>query len=817
MDKRLSKILATVLVTAIMLGAFPIIMPAVRALPALPAFWVVPDVSFNTGTTSVGKLFNVTLYAGTASDVYAHNWGVLFDPSQLACITGGYTGDGKSQWFTPHSTSTSGPYIDNTAGEVLGGETLMGSDVVHASSGSVAWLEFQIIAAPGPGDTLSSTIDPNSPDSYFLDTNLHHMLGVSYQAANYSYVSSTPPPSSLSVSIGASSTTIYLGQSVHFASTVNGGYPPYAFQWFLNGSSVSMATLSTWIFTPTTSDTYTVYLNATDSHGTTAKSNVITVIVLPPLTGARIDVDPSEILDLSMGPSSTFYVNVTVANVPELATCQFNLTYDPEVLDWIGFDLYRVQGEYPIINIGGEGPGFVYMSLYYQIPVSAVSSVAVITVHFHVGSYGISPLNLTDTLLLDSVGYPVTHNEFDGIFISIIRDVAVVDVVPDVNWVYQGWTDNINVTVANLGNVSETFDVSAWYDTTLIGTSTVTGLPPNTQTTKTFAWNTSGVPEGNYTITGKASLVPYENYFNTANNVFIDGVVEVVSVIHDVAITDVVPSVTWAYAGWSVGVQVTATNLGNVSEDFDVTAYYDSNAIDTQHVLGLASNDSTVLTFDWDTTGLAEGFYTMSAQASLVPHEFNVSNNIFVDGQVQILTMIRDVAIINVTTSRAWIYQGMPVNITVTAKNVGEVVESFNVFAYCDTTLLGGVPVVDLAPGAEVDEVFTLNTTALIPCNIYTISGQASFVPFELNITNNIFVDGGVKIRLVGDINDDGKVDITDVATASKAFGSSLAHPGNPPRWNPDADITGIDYLVPDGKVDIQDIALISQNFGKHC
>jgi len=55
------------------------------------------------------------------------------------------------------------------------------------------------------------------------------------------------------------------------------------------------------------------------------------------------------------------------------------------------------------------------------------------------------------------------------------------------------------------------------------------------------------------------------------------------------------------------------------------------------------------------------------------------------------------------------------------------------------------------------------------------------------------------------DINNDRKVDIIDIATAAKAFGS---YPGHP-RWEFVADING------DGKVDILDIARIAKNFGK--
>jgi hypothetical protein len=59
---------------------------------------------------------------------------------------------------------------------------------------------------------------------------------------------------------------------------------------------------------------------------------------------------------------------------------------------------------------------------------------------------------------------------------------------------------------------------------------------------------------------------------------------------------------------------------------------------------------------------------------------------------------------------------------------------------------------------------------------------------------------------LVGDLNNDWKVDIRDIAIAAKAYGS---YPGDP-RWNPAADING------DNKVDIKDLATIAKNFGQH-
>jgi parallel beta-helix repeat protein len=62
------------------------------------------------------------------------------------------------------------------------------------------------------------------------------------------------------------------------------------------------------------------------------------------------------------------------------------------------------------------------------------------------------------------------------------------------------------------------------------------------------------------------------------------------------------------------------------------------------------------------------------------------------------------------------------------------------------------------------------------------------------------------------DINHDLKVNMKDIGRSARAFGTV---PGDT-LWNPHADITGPQYLVPDNKVDMRDIGLIARHFGEH-
>jgi len=162
-----------------------------------------------------------------------------------------------------------------------------------------------------------------------------------------------------------------------------------------------------------------------------------------------------------------------------------------------------------------------------------------------------------------------------------------------------------------------------------------------------------------------------------------------------------------------------------------------------------------------------------------------------------------DVAIISVTAS-AEVYVGEIASITVVAKNKGTTVETFNVIAYYND-IIGTKTAYNLLPGAEVTLTFSWNTTGITPGD-YTISAEASVVPGETKTGDNTLTNGIVKVKMLGDINGDGAVDIFDVVVVAAAFGSRPSDP----NWNPKAD------LRPEfGLIDIFDFMIVAAHFGE--
>ena len=88
--------------------------------------------------------------------------------------------------------------------------------------------------------------------------------------------------------------------------------------------------------------------------------------------------------------------------------------------------------------------------------------------------------------------------------------------------------------------------------------------------------------------------------------------------------------------------------------------------------------------------------------------------------------------------------------------------------------------------GQNLTIVFVWKTTGVPYCHNYTMTAVAT-IPADNNPADNVLAGGNVKVRIMGDIDGDGIVDMTDVAMAAAALGS---YPGHP-RWNPDCDING--------------------------
>jgi hypothetical protein len=153
-------------------------------------------------------------------------------------------------------------------------------------------------------------------------------------------------------------------------------------------------------------------------------------------------------------------------------------------------------------------------------------------------------------------------------------------------------------------------------------------------------------------------------------------------------------------------------------------------------------------------------------------------------------------------------YRGWCVYINVTVENDGNMNQTFDVKTYYnDTHLIGIISVVDLPPNQNTTITFVWNTSTVAACNHYTISAEATPVPYETNLANNYLTDGSVKVRYPGDVNNDGTVTMDDIGLIALAYGKAPGHEG----WNPEADINQ------DGVVDLTDLGLAAINFGKGC
>lgn len=179
-----------------------------------------------------------------------------------------------------------------------------------------------------------------------------------------------------------------------------------------------------------------------------------------------------------------------------------------------------------------------------------------------------------------------------------------------------------------------------------------------------------------------------------------------------------------------------------------------------------------------------------------------------------------DVTVASVKVSIHDVYQGWTVPINVTAANVGNATETFNVTLYYNSSLIliGTQTVINLAPNSTIVLKYLWNTADVPVCNTnYTITAEASVVPGETNTLNNVLSEGTVRIRIVGDVNGDGKVDLRDLISVAECLGSVNGQAGGipvhysgKPTYNLYADFNQ------DGKINILDMIILATHLGQH-
>jgi hypothetical protein len=206
-----------------------------------------------------------------------------------------------------------------------------------------------------------------------------------------------------------------------------------------------------------------------------------------------------------------------------------------------------------------------------------------------------------------------------------------------------------------------------------------------------------------------------------------------------------------------------------------------------QNFTVFVDNNSTAYTKWENTTHIFLNFTYTHNQHTIEIHTFNTYLfNISKNGETYVIRMLTNSSV----TSFRFDENLDQINFNVTGLTGTQ--------GYCNVTI----------PKNVFNSTFAILVNGIVTPYIKSENSDYTFIHFKYNHSND-----NIKIlsTVIGDVNGDKKVDINDIATVALSFGSFLGGL----RWNPIADLTGSDYLVPDGKIDILDIALVAKHFGE--
>jgi parallel beta-helix repeat protein len=310
-------------------------------------------------------------------------------------------------------------------------------------------------------------------------------------------VTATLSPPRIEQDFTFSPTAPNISDIITFAATASGGTPPYSFGWKFGDGVEATGEIATHAYT--SQGFFRVTLNVTDDLGYAATTTHYVSVQFGLL--ADFTFNPAQ-----PGPYSFSFTATATGGTPpysfawdfgdEITGTGPTVTHTFSSSDFTAWNTTRTLGT----NIlGGPFIGGNYYS-DYQGTDSDLDGI------------GDTPYKISEDANRDQLPIvpPVSLT---------VHDVAIIGLTVQPASVRMGGTVAITVAYSNRGTVAESFDITVFYDQTIIGVRPVTNMPASAQGTMIVTWNTGGVPDGSYVIRAVASSVPDEA--NTGNNEFL--------------------------------------------------------------------------------------------------------------------------------------------------------------------------------------------------------------------------------------------------------------------------------------------------------
>ena len=769
--------------------------------PTTNTMFITPAaLNFYTNTTSVGTMFNVTVWVTTTVDTYDWQVKMFFNPSQITASQAGYTDGATSAFFKGHTTVPITPIIDNSAGYVLHGESLIGTtDAIPPGNGSLMWVEFQIIATPPTGGTLSSVVDINNTET-FLQGPVGNQIPTANYDATYTYqsASSPPPPSSqaivtISPSVLSFNTdTTFVGDEFNVTVSVMCNVSSFAWGVQMLFDHTQINVINTGLTDVVTSQFFAGH----------------TTVTVPPVIDntAGVLMETESLLSGDSRPAgvgSLFWVEFEIVAVPSPGGTLSS------VLNINNAETLLIDPTLASIHTIGVNADYTFQS-------TSTTGIQ--------GAFGFIPSVLSFDTSTTSVGDTFNVTVWTNCSVSTFAwEVKIYFNQLQINVVQAGYSDlstsqffSGHATSPVVPFIDNTNGVFMFGESLLDGDSKTTGggtlfwvefqivaSPPPGGTLSSLLNITN--PD-TFLLDPGLSEIPVTT-FNAAYSY-----TSTVSAVHDVAVTNVTATPASVTAGQPVYVNVTAANEGTAFENFTVVCQYDSSVIGSDAV-ALAPGSNAILSFIWNTASVPTGVYTISANASVVPGETNTANNRFVDGKVTItqppppprLTIFVKFTpqTLNWDSKGKWVTA--QARLSGTMYSAGDVVLS-------TVRLNGTFPVSSHSKGTG-NTVLTLKfDRAAIISYIQSVPGRFGYVTLvitgQMSDGTSFIGFGEIRIRMPGDCNCDGKVTMNDVSAVARAFGQK----------NYDTDGDGwisINDIAFWAKANSADISFISKQFGK--